>query len=232
MPNIFLDESGQFTKHNDEAYFVVASFTIGDPKRTAKQFRVWQKTKFPKRMRNQAEIKFSEVKITDELRLKTLKFFSDLDIRINFVYLKKDNISDDFKRKEKIKSGELYVHIIGELLRMYLPINDLEFRVFCDQRHLKGITRAEFKKTLKVSLMPLLPKNTIIQIEMIDSTSNENIQIADWVAGAIKCYLESGRLGGEFWKTLKNNILSDGGRELFEDYWKNKFSKQKTQSND
>lgn len=71
MAYIFLDESGQFTKHNHEKYFVVGSFTVGNFRRTEKRFRSWQKSKFPKHIRNQSEIKFSEVKISDDLRLKT-----------------------------------------------------------------------------------------------------------------------------------------------------------------
>jgi len=36
MAYIFLDESGQFTKRPNEKYFVVGSFTIGNPRRTEK----------------------------------------------------------------------------------------------------------------------------------------------------------------------------------------------------
>ena len=48
MPYIFLDESGQFTKNNKEKYFIVGSFTVGNPRRTEKQFYSWQRNKFPK----------------------------------------------------------------------------------------------------------------------------------------------------------------------------------------
>lgn len=46
---IFLDESGEFTKHNDEQYFVVGSFTIGDQRRTDRSFRAWIQAKFPRK---------------------------------------------------------------------------------------------------------------------------------------------------------------------------------------
>lgn len=42
MPHIFLDESGQFTKNSKEKYFVIGSFTIGEPKRTNKDFNMLQ----------------------------------------------------------------------------------------------------------------------------------------------------------------------------------------------
>jgi len=67
---IFLDESGQFHKNHDDDFFVIGIFTIGDTKRTAKKFKAWGRTKFPRKMRNQSGIKFSDSGISDELRLK------------------------------------------------------------------------------------------------------------------------------------------------------------------
>ncbi|MFA5133566.1 MAG: DUF3800 domain-containing protein [Patescibacteria group bacterium] len=229
MAYIFLDESGQFTKNNNEKYFVVGSFIVGNPRRTEKQFRSWQRSKFPRRMRGQAEIKFSEVKIDDELRLRTLKHIADSDIRINYCYLLRENIPDKYIKKNKLQSGLLYTNIIGETLEMYLPIGDKEFRVFCDRRHLKGVKLSEFRNILKARLLPLLPQGSIIEVEMIDSTTNANVQIADWISGAIALHLEDKNLGAECYQVLKNNILGSG-KELFVDTWDGKVEKQKTQS--
>lgn len=223
---IFLDESGQFTKNNNEQYFVVASFTVGEPRRTEKAMRKWYKTKFPKKMNNQSEIKFSDKKISDSVRFKTLKFISNLDVRINYAYLLRKNIPVDFYHKDKLLSGHLYTHIIGELLEMYLPTNDLEFRAFCDQRHLKGITRSEFKRSLKAHMLPQLPAGAIVEIEMIDSVSNANIQIVDWIVGALAASLENKKFGNECKNIFNNNILGKG-KELFENSWEDK---QKNQS--
>lgn len=227
--HIFLDESGQFSKQNNEKYFVVGSFTVGNPRRTEKQFRSWSRTKLPRKIRYQQEIKFSEINIDDLLRLRTLKFIANLDVRIHYSYLRKQNIPADFWGKEKLRSGHLYTNIIGETLEMYLPINDKEFRVFCDKRHLRGIKRSEFKKILKERLLPKLPQGAVVQIEMIDSISNANIQIADWIAGSIGRYLENKKLGEKYYNILKNNILAEG-KELFRNYWENRYKKQKSQS--
>lgn len=228
MPHIFLDESGQFTKYKDEKYFVIGTFTIGNPRRTEKQFRSWQRTKFPRKLRHQPEIKFSEININDNLRLKTLKFISDLDVRIHYSYLLKRNIPDEYRKKDRLKSGLLYTNIVGETLEMYLPISDREFRVFCDKRHLKGIKRSEFKRILEARLYSQLPSKAVIQIEMIDSAANPNIQIADWISGAIAWYLENKHLGEECYRILKNNLLGEG-KESFKDYWGNKYLKQNPQ---
>lgn len=214
MPFIFLDESGQFTKHNYENYFVVASFTIGDPKRTAKGFRAWCRSHFPRKMRDQNEIKWSSTRYSNKLRLKTLREISKLDVRIRFAYLSHKNIPSNYRRKNKLQSGLLYTDIVGELLALYLPLMDKEFRIFCDRRRLGDMSEVEFKEALKTRFLTALSKNAVFQIEMVDSAAVVNIQIADWIAGALARYLEGGPSGEECFKILKGNIIGEG-KELF-----------------
>ncbi len=97
---------------------------------------------------------------------------------------------------------------------MYLPINEKELKIFCDRRYLKGLKESDFKSILKARLLPQLPSNTIIEIRMIDSSTSTNIQIADWIAGALFKYLEKRDHGKEYFSILKNNILGEG-KELF-----------------
>jgi hypothetical protein len=214
MPYIFLDESGQFSKHSHENYFVVASFTVGDIRRTAKGFRSWCRDHFPRKMRDLNEIKWASTGFTDALRLKTLREISKLDVRIRFAYLLHRNIPADYHHKNKLHSGLLYTNIVGEILTSYLPTTDKEFRVFCDRRRLSGMSETEFKEVLKARLLPALPKGVVLQIEMVDSAVVVNIQIADWIAGALARHLEKGRLGNECFKILKGNIIGEG-KELF-----------------
>ncbi len=221
---IYIDESGQFKKNGQEDYFVVASFIIKNHKRTRKEFRKWQKDKFPRKMKHQPEIKFC-VDINPNLRLRTIQCISDLDVRIRYAYILKKNIPHIFWKKDKLQSGKLYMHIIGELLESYLPL-DNEVRVFCDQRHLKGIKRSEFKETLKMHLLTKMPSGSRAQVEMINSVSDYNIQIADWIVGALARFLEKKELGEEMFGLLKNNIIDDG-LELFET--STLLTKQKTQ---
>lgn len=213
---IFLDESGNFKKHNHEEYFVIASFTVGDQRRTEKGFRSWCSSHFPKKMRNQSEIKWSASGITDTLRLKTLKKISNLDIRIRFAYLLRNNIPEAYQEKDGLRSGLLYTNVVGEVLEMYMPIVDDQVRIFCDQRRLKNMTQGEFREVLKARLLPDLRRDAIVQIEMVDSSTSVNIQIADWIAGALSRYLEKQPLGEECYEILKGNIIGSG-KELFSD---------------
>ncbi|MFA6554382.1 MAG: DUF3800 domain-containing protein [Candidatus Paceibacterota bacterium] len=216
MVYIFLDESGQFTKRDNKNYFVIASVSIEEPKITAKRFRAWCRSHFPVKMRDLNEIKWSNTGISDDLRLKMLRELSRLDIHIRFVYVFNKNIPKDYIHKNKLRSGLLYTNIVGELLASYLPTDDKEFRIFCDRRRLGGMSESEFKESLRAYLLLSLSKDVVLQIEMVDSISMANVQIADWVVGALARYLEGGYFGEEFFKILQRNII-DEGRELFKE---------------
>lgn len=218
MAYIFLDESGQFTKYNSEKYFVIGSFTVGEPRRTEKKFRSWCRTRFPKKMRSQNEIKFSQNNIDDKLRIKTIKFISKLDVRIRYCFLKRQNIPDNYWKNKRLQSGILYTETIGELLEMYLPSNDKELHIFCDQRKLLGISKKEFQDIISTRLLPKLPAKSICTVDMMDSLQEPNIQIADWLTGSIARFLETKPLGNELFEILKNNIIGEG-KELFNDHW-------------
>lgn len=65
---------------------MVGTFTISDQRATAKAFRSWHRTRFPKKMQKQNEIKWSATGISDELRLRTIKHISDLNVRMRHIY--------------------------------------------------------------------------------------------------------------------------------------------------
>lgn len=211
---VFLDESGNFTKHNHEEYFVIGSFTVSDQRATAKAFKSWLRSRFPRKMRTQTEIKWSATGIKDELRLRTIKYISNLNVRIRYSFFLRKNIPRTYRKENKIDSGILYANIIAETLETYLPTDEKEIHIFCDRRSLKDITKKEFESFIKMRLLPFCSPGTLINVQMIDSTSNANIQISDWIAGAISRYLEKGKNGDEYFKILKNNFL-EKGKEFF-----------------
>lgn len=230
MPHIFLDESGQFTKNAKEKYFVIGSFTVGEPRRTAKRFRAWCQTKFPRRLRALSEIKFSSSGINDNLRLRTVQYIAKLDVRIHYTYLQCDNIPPEFREKTTLQSGLLYTQLVGEALELYLPSIDTLMHIWCDQRRLKGISKKDFVENLKARILPEMPRRATVKIETVDSSAFPNIQIADWAVGALAAHLNGKPLGEQYYWRLKNNIVKE--RELFKDHWQNNFGKQKTQSYD
>ncbi len=220
---IYLDESGSLTRKNGQ-FFIVASYTVGSPKRIANAFRKWQRSKFPRRIKVQPEVKFNDPHLEDNLRERTLRFLAKQDIRVFYTYLKVINIPEQYRGKEKsVKAGLLYTEIVGETLELYLPITEPEFRVFRDQRILKGVVLSEFNQHLTTRLLPQLPAKTTIQIQAVDSTTSPQIQVADWICGALARYYERKPSGDQLYSILKNNIVKE--KELFSDYWTKKWGK-------
>ncbi len=220
---VYLDESGGFGK-NKERFFIVGSFTVGDPGRIAKAYRRWQRRKFPRRLKGQSEVKFINSSLDDALRLKTIHYLADQDIRIFYTYLNKTNIPENYRAGHKVdpsKTGLLYTQIVAETLELYFPISSLEFRVLRDARPLKGISQTEFNRLIESRIIPLLPAKSAFQLEEVDSTTHPQIQIADWVCGALARYHESKENGEKFYQLLKNNIVKE--KELFARYWEERW---------
>lgn len=169
-------------------------------------------------MRGQAEIKWAGIDIDLDLRLRTLKEIAKQDVRIRYVFLKRHNIPSSYHSGGKLQQGHIYTHVIGELLEDYLPLNDRRMLVYCDQRQLKGIRRAEFKRMLRARMLPTLPAEAVFEVDMYDSEQNPNIQIADWITGAIAWKLEGKPDGDKCFAMIQNNIIGKG-RELFQQDW-------------
>ena len=64
--------------------------------------------------------------------------------------------------------------------------------------------------------MAKLPAKAVVQIEMVDSSTSPNIQIADWIVGALAHYKEGKENGKEYMNILKDNILGES-KELFKE---------------
>ncbi len=207
MPVVFVDESGTFLPSNGQTYFVIGSFTVGDPRQTAKAFRKWLRNKMPLQKRYQTEVKFSETGITDDLRKRTLTYISSLDVRIRFGYLRCERLPNTSYDHRGVREGYLYTQILGEILESYFPITESSFVVRCDQRKLKGLTQKEFATILQARLLPIAPASSFIDVKQVDSASDANIQIADWIVGALAAYLNNKSMGSEYYEILKGNII-------------------------
>ncbi len=132
---VFIDESGQFGKYKDEKYFVIASFSTSNPIETAKKFKAWMSTRFPRKMRLKNEIKWSNSGINNLLRLRTLEYIAGLDIEIRFTCVLKKDIPIVYYSKKGLESGQLYVDIIKQFVSSHDYLGSLS--IICDKRPLK-----------------------------------------------------------------------------------------------
>lgn len=220
---VYLDESGNLTKGNGK-HFIVATFTVGNPQRIANAFRRWQHSKFPKKLRDQSEVKFNDSHLNDDIRKKTIIYLAKQDIRIFYTYLKITNIPKEYRKKGKVhESGLLYAEIVRATLELYLPLTEQHFIIIRDKRTLKGMSPKDFHERLKLSLLPKLPPKVMFHTQAVDSTTSPKVQIADWVCGALGRYLEKKESGDLFYSFLKNNIVKE--KELFSDYWTRRWEK-------
>ncbi len=226
MQHIFLDESGQFYKNEHELFFVIGSFITTNPKQLSKRFRGWQHSKFPKKLRYQSEVKFADRGLTPQLKLKTIEYIASLDVRIRYSFLKTGNIPVEYRKDGRIMTGQLYTHVVGETLATYFPHYDTTFSIVCDHRHIQGFKKSKYLSLLRSRLIPLMQAGFYLNIEMVDSTSNANVQIADWISSSLAAYLNKKSMGEQYFTILKNNVLGKG-IEFFADQWR--AHKQKTQ---
>ncbi len=215
--HIFLDESGNFTGGKDEC-FIVGGFATSDQRATAKAFRKWQKTKFAdKRLRYRNEVKFSDMRLSNKLRAQTLQHLERQNIRIFYALLKTANIPPEYKKKGSIETGKLYTQLVAHTLGLLLPSTETEFTVMVDHRHLKKMRREEFQETIKANILFELPKGAVVRIDMVDSSTNPNIQIADWICGALYRHHSNRPSGEEFYRILRGSIVKF--TEPFKDFW-------------
>src|SRR5437870_4213604 len=99
---LFLDESGNFKGDSSDS-FIVGGFVTSKPRVTEKAFRRWQHSKFHnKKLKYRTEVKFSDTRLTDDLRAQTLRFFAEQDIRIFYSFLKTQNIPPEYQIKGNI----------------------------------------------------------------------------------------------------------------------------------
>ncbi|NQU82705.1 MAG: DUF3800 domain-containing protein [Parcubacteria group bacterium] len=220
---IFLDEAGNFSGKGSSC-FVIGGFITSDQKRTAKAFRKWQHRKFPKKIRRKNEVKFSDTGLNESLRLKTLSYFIKQDVRIFYSFLETKNIPLDYRNKRGLESGLLYAEAVVKTLRLLLPTDDLEFRVFRDARQLKKVPKSKFNKIVKAGLTPHLPAKVRFEIRSVDSASDTNIQIADWICGALYRYHCNTKNSEKYFLKLKNSIIAQD--EMFKDHWLNENNKK------
>jgi len=198
---IYLDETGNLKK-SKEKYFIVATFTVGEPEKTERAWRRWQHNKFPRQIRDQAEVKFNDPHLTDILRLKTISYLCKQNIRIFYTFIKVANIPEEYRKKGVVhETGLLYTEIVASTLELYMPITKRDFLVIRDQRSLKGVPLLLFNEKLLFRLLPQFPAKTNLKIDAVDSTSSALVQIADWICGALGRYYENKAEGQAFYET-------------------------------
>lgn len=207
MLYIFVDESGNFSGNHDR-FFVLSAFVTSKPRVTRKCFLRAKRTKLPEKYRHYAEVKFSDRAIPDQFKKHVLQRVAQEDVRIYVLWFDKQNLPVALRQQPE---GLVYCQLVGQLLEM-CPLAETEIvQVFLDRRNLKGTTRQVFDANLKARLLFVFPKLRRLSIEHVDSTASMNVQIADFVAGAI--FQKHERSNEQFYNIIEPQIVRE--KELF-----------------
>lgn len=198
MYYIYIDESGNLIKNDKNTYIVICSFSTYDYIFTQKKIIAWFKNKLNKK--GIQEIKWSDRYISDAFRLKTLKYMLSLCIHIQYSYQKNLNIPIKYFSKYGLETGKLYTDLVIKTIEKYDIKDKTNIYVFCDKVSLKNIKTGYFIKFVEDYFS--LKYNKKIHVQMIHSYENPNIQIADWIAGAVHRFLRKGRLWMEIGQIL------------------------------
>lgn len=178
---VFLDEAGNF-RGNKDRYFVLAAFVTGNPRATRKCFLKAKRTKLPRKYRHYTELKFSDRVIPARFKKHVLRQLAKEDIWIYALLFDKNNMPAELLGHSE---GLTYCRLVGQLLELCPLAEASAIHVFLDRRHLKGLSRHEFNANLKAHLAFRLGPQVRLEIQHVDSTTNVNIQLADFVCGAI-----------------------------------------------
>jgi hypothetical protein len=178
---LYLDESGSL-KGDDDHYFVLLAVATTTPRVMRKCFVRARQTRLPEKYRHYTEIKFSDRVIPDQAKERILRELAELDIGLYALVVDKGGIPEVLRRQPE---GVLYHHLV-ELLTNLCPIGECQaLYVNLDRRHLPGLRREVFNAELSAYLFPRLRKGALLEIQHVDSTTDVNIQVADFLVGAV-----------------------------------------------
>lgn len=177
---VYLDEAGSIkSKGGERKYFVVTTFTTNNPKAVEVCLRRAKRNKSPKKLRRLAEIKAS--KAPPKYKRYFYQHLSQLDVEIYSVILDTKKAPKHLRSEE----GVLYLHLVKTVLEQCRLEQSQTIHLFLDKRQLKGLTRESFNAALKERFSLDFAKPTRFEINHLDSTTNNGVQVADLIAHAV-----------------------------------------------
>lgn len=176
---IYIDESGDFGSiKKSKKYFLIALVAS----KSNRQFDIFMR-RVKSRKLSKKQRKVTELK--GHLASKSfLKYFyshlQKLDFKIVAAILDKKEIPVQLKKEE----GIIYLQMLEQGLEPLLKQSADKFSITIDRRHYRKITKEAFNLSLKNFLLFNHRLKVPITIHHLDSTTNRNIQFADFITYA------------------------------------------------
>lgn len=199
---IYIDESGDLgSARKSKRYFLIALSVTKDNR----QFDIFMK-RIRKRRLSKKERKSSELKAFEASETILQYFYSHigkLDFQIIAIRLDKKEIPSQLRKEE----GILYIQMIEKGLEALIKQKPDKIIITVDRRHHKNVTKEAFNLTLKDFLLVDKEFKKPVVIHQIDSTTNRNIQFADFIVYA---FSRNYNFGDDNWyNLLKSKIIKE-----------------------
>ena len=176
---IYIDESGDFGSiKKSSKYFLIALVTSRDNRQFDIFMRRLRSRKLPKKER-----KLPELKATLATKSFPKYFYShlkELDFKVVAVTLDKKDIPSHLRKEE----GIIYLRMIEQGLVPLVKQKSNNYLITIDRKHFKKMSKEAFNLALKDFLLVEQHLKVPVTIHQIDSTTNRNIQFADFMVYA------------------------------------------------
>jgi len=172
---IFIDESGDpgfKIEKGSSQYLIISLIIFEDWEETQKARDVIEEYRKSIRYPKSAEFKFN--KTNRKVIIGLLKAIYNTNFRIRAIVVKKAK----FNCSSKMSSLQIYKYLLALLLKDILK-RDQKNTIYLD-----GIAEREFRRTVATSLRKYVGRK-ILKFKIIDSKSDDLIQLADVIVGSI-----------------------------------------------
>lgn len=208
MYYIYLDEAYNLTPGARNQLIVFGGFGTTEPKKIVKAYKKIRRFNLKHRQIG-AEIKSNDAIAIKKLIPKMFKILVGLDIVIYIIRQDKKIIPVKYWQKNKLNYEQLYLDLlINSLVNTWSLTERNQVSVILDSFQTKLIPKDEMIKKVRFAFNQKYP-NKFFKMRFMNSATDFNLQIADFIVGA---YLRSFRDGPDlsdfrFGEGLRLNIV-------------------------
>ncbi len=179
--HIFVDESGHFQYHDEQAVIIIVAVKTNKPHILRKLVRRVRQAKLHRRERRISEIK--SVIATDKYKQYFFRKFAEInDVEIHTIYLRMQDVPIDARKKSE---GFIYLKLVRALLSASDVNQSPRTIVRMDKRGLRGISAESFLFALTEGFIGSFQRPHFFNAAFVESHEELGIQVADFVAHAL-----------------------------------------------
>lgn len=204
MKYVFIDESGDLSKHGSR-YFITTAVATEDPDKVRKIMKRFRERRLKKSLKERSEIKANNS--TPEIRKYILEQLMRCECEIYVIATEKSKILSKFDSAQ-----DKFYHFLCKLLLGIATKDNSKTVVIIDLKDTNRIIKINFKNYIEWSFKS---KGKSVDFNQVVSHSDNGLQIADFVAWAVHRKFNSGE--EDYFNIIKSRIKNIDKMEM----WKN-----------